>query len=168
MRESCINELLILTIYSSFFSHIYIYIYVCVCVCVCVFVCVCVTLCWALISMGVGKCQSEDSFVLAWNPHKGLAREISHETGRGRGKEGPRVKRSRQKRLGQRTDQSTEENRAASRREQELGLWTQARLAILRRWVSVPSGFVGISLEYTLERKYRKPGKSHRPLPSCT
>ena len=35
--------------------------------------------------------QSEDPLsVLARNPHKGLAREIFHETGRGRGKEGLR------------------------------------------------------------------------------
>ena len=32
-------------------------------------------------------------YVLARNPLRGLACEISHETGRGRGKEGPRVKR---------------------------------------------------------------------------
>ena len=37
-------------------------------------------------SVGVGDCQSEDHFVLARNPHKGLAREISYETGRRRGK----------------------------------------------------------------------------------
>ena len=28
--------------------------------------------------------------ILVQNTHKGLAREISHETGRGRGKKGPR------------------------------------------------------------------------------
>ena len=37
-------------------------------------------------SMGVGEPQSEDSFVLARNPRKELAREISYETGRRRGK----------------------------------------------------------------------------------
>ena len=43
------------------------------------------------VDVGVGKCQSEDSFVcFGVNPHKGLAYDISHETGRGRGKKGPR------------------------------------------------------------------------------
>ena len=37
-------------------------------------------------SVGVGEPQSEDSFVLVRNPHKGLAREISNETGRRPGK----------------------------------------------------------------------------------
>ena len=49
----------------------------------------------AFVSMvvGVGSSQRIPLSVLTRNPHKGLAREISHETGRGREKEGPRVKR---------------------------------------------------------------------------
>ena len=36
----------------------------------------------------VGESQLEDLFVcFVRDPHKGLAREISHETGRGQGKE---------------------------------------------------------------------------------
>ena len=42
------------------------------------------------VSVGVGTIQRIPLSVLARNPHKGLAREISHETGRGRGKEGYR------------------------------------------------------------------------------
>ena len=40
----------------------------------------------AFISVGVGECHLEDSFVLARNPYKGLAPEISYETGRRWGK----------------------------------------------------------------------------------
>ena len=39
------------------------------------------------VGVGVCKCQSEDSFVFVQSSHKGLAREISLETGRGLGKE---------------------------------------------------------------------------------
>ena len=43
------------------------------------------------VGVGVGKCQSEDSLsVLAQNPQKRLTREVSHETGKGREKEGPK------------------------------------------------------------------------------
>ena len=123
------------------------------------------TWCWAFISVGVGNCQSEDPFVLAWNPHKGLACKISFETGIGRRKKGPRaeekesVKRSGQNRAVNRRDQGREQtswqNRTVSRREQELGLWTQAGLANMRRWVSIPSGFEGILLEYMLTLVHR-------------
>ena len=53
----------------------------------------------AFVSVGVGASQKIPSSVLARNPHRGLMREISHETGRERGKEGPEnraVKRSEQ------------------------------------------------------------------------
>ena len=49
--------------------------------------------------------------VLARDPHKGLVCEISHETGRGRGKEGPREE--------GRTVSRREEKEAVSRREQK-------------------------------------------------
>ena len=103
------------------------------------------------------RCQSEDPFpFLVWNPHKGLVCKFSHKTRRGRGKEGPRESREGdQSREEDRTDQSTEENKAISRREQELNLWTQSGLANVRRWVSFTSGFVGISLEYTLTLAHR-------------
>ena len=73
--------------------------------------------------VGVGASQRIPLSVLARNPHKGLAREISHETRRGRGKEGPRaVKRGRQStevdRPRQRTAKSSQENREFDRREQ--------------------------------------------------
>ena len=58
--------------------------------------------------MWVSATQKIPLSVLVRHPHKGVAREIFHKTGRGRGKEGPRVKRSGQ-------------NRAVSRRQQEDG-----------------------------------------------
>ena len=93
----------------------------------------------AFISVGVGKCQSEDYFVLLQNPHKWLVHEISHLTGRGRRKEGPRVKRR---------SQSSEGGRTAGDNRRLLGpVDSEAGLANVRGWVSVPGGFVGISLE---------------------
>ena len=75
----------------------------------------------AFVSVGVDATQRIPLSILAENPHKGLAREIFHETERGRGKEGPRdqsageraeekesVKRSGQNRPVERTDQSIE------------------------------------------------------------
>ena len=41
------------------------------------------------VSVGVGASQRIPLSVLARNPHKGLVREISHETERERGKNGP-------------------------------------------------------------------------------
>ena len=43
----------------------------------------------SFVSVGVGANQRIPLSVLARNPHKGLAHETSHGTGRGRGKEGP-------------------------------------------------------------------------------
>ena len=82
-----------------------------------------VTLWVVSVSVGVGASQRIPFSVLAQNPHKGLAREISPETGRRRGKGGSRdsrydrtsrheraVKRSRtQLAEGSRRDQSTEQ-----------------------------------------------------------
>ena len=57
--------------------------------------------------------------VLARNPHKGLSREISHETGRGREKEGSRENRteeSREKNCQQkRVEQGSQQKNAGSR-----------------------------------------------------
>ena len=64
-------------------------------------------------------CQSESPLsVLARNPHKGLVREISHETGRGWGKEGPRDSRQARavKRRGS-TDQSRHQTSRQKSRE---------------------------------------------------
>ena len=74
--------------------------------------------------VGVDKCQSVD--FLARNPHKGLAREISHETGRGRGKEGSRVNRSGQNRpvdrsRGKQTVKRRRQKREVERAEQSAG-----------------------------------------------
>ena len=66
------------------------------------------------VGVGVGASQRIPLSVLARNPHKGLAREISLETGKGRMKEGPRVKRS-------------EQNRPVGRREQTVGRREQSK-----------------------------------------
>ena len=53
-------------------------------------------------------------------------------------------------------EETRTENRPFGRREQELGLVdSEAGLANVRGWVSVPGGFVGISLEYTLALAHR-------------
>ena len=111
--------------------------------------------------VGVGDSHRIPLSVLARNPHKELAREIFHETGRRRGKEGRRAEQGRrQNREGGRTDQSTEvggnrQSREVDRREQsiEVGgsrllgcVGPEAGLANVRGWVSIPGGFVGISL----------------------
>ena len=102
---------------------------VCVCVCVCVeekyaknylrdvlliyyVVFPSVTLWVASVSVGVGARQRIPLSALARNPHKGLAREISHETGRRQGKEGP-----------------SGQDRTVSRREQQrpIGMREQSR-----------------------------------------
>ena len=44
---------------------------------------------------------------------------------------------------------------------------TRAGLVNVKRWVSFPGGFVGISLEYTLAIAHRILGKCHKLLPSC-
>ena len=95
---------------------------------------------------GRGWVPIRGSHFLFWseNPHKELAREISYEIGRRRGKEGPRA------------EQKSGQTRAVGRREQELGpAESEAGLANVRGWVSVPGGFVGISLEYTLTLAHR-------------
>ena len=119
--------------------------------------------------IGVGASQRIPLSVLVQNPHKGLAQEISHETGRGLGKEGPRaeekeeVKRRRQNREVDRIEQPVGESRW------QLGsMDSKAGLANIRRWVSIPGDFVGVSLEYTLAIAHRMLEKCHKLLPSCT
>ena len=94
----------------------------------------------AFVSVGVSASQRIPLSVLAQNPHKGFASKISHETRRGGGKarsQNRAVERT------ERTGQSREQKRAVSRREQELGpVDSEARLANMRGWVSVPGGFV--------------------------
>ena len=55
-----------------------------------------------------------------------------------------------------RTEETSQQNRAVSRRERELEpVDSEAGLANVRGWVNVPGGFVGISLEYTLALAHR-------------
>ena len=92
--------------------------------------------------------------VLARNTHKGIAREISHETGRRRGKP-----RSQSRTEQSRTEQGSQQERAVDRslgkpmvRERRLlgPVEQKAGLSNVRGWVSIPGDFVGISVEYTL------------------
>ena len=66
--------------------------------------------------------------VLARNPHKGLAREISHETGRGRVKESPRAEQRK------RAEQRSQQNRAVDRREQELEFLEDELAFVVTLW----------------------------------
>ena len=79
----------------------------------------------------MGASQRIPLSVLARNPHKGIAREIFHESGRGRGKEGPRdsVSWREQKGPGQSreggsrekwAEQTSRENRAVDRSQEKL------------------------------------------------
>ena len=101
-------------------------------------------------SCGCG-CQSENLSVLTRFSHKGPSREISHESGSGREKEGPKEDRREQSAERIRRDQSTEqvsqEMRVRQRRDQSKEFrkaaartcWpTDAGLANARRWVSIP------------------------------
>ena len=122
----------------------------------------CDTLRVAPVSVCVGASQWNSLSVLARNPHKGPAREISHKTRNRRGKEGPREDRKTQSAKGSRRDQSTEqvsqEMRVGQRGDQSTEVrkvaaktcWpTDAGLTNARRWVSIPSGFVEVSRKYT-------------------
>ena len=128
----------------------------------------------AIRCVGLSECQSEDPVVfLVRNPHKELASEISHETGRGRGKEDPKV-RERQNREVNRAGQSTgESSRQKSGEADGRERWLlesvdwDAGLDNMRRWDSIPGGFVGISLEYTLALAHRMIGTYHRFHLSC-
>ena len=108
---------------------------------------------WAFIVLvWVSARQKIPLSVLGRNPHKELAREIFHETGRGRGKEGPwenregsRKEKRAEKRPGQRKRQSAGESRWL------LGcVDLDDGFANVRRWVGIPGDFVGISHEDTL------------------
>ena len=147
------------------------------------------------------SCHRADCWLVVWvlwhinicrllNPHKGPAREISHETGSGQGKEVPREDRRRQSAEGSSRDQSAGEvsqekdtvSRGESRdqsagevsqedavsrrenREDSRQRWKQARedksAALVALW--------GFSLEYTLALAHRMHKKYYRlPHPHC-
>ena len=62
------------------------------CVCVCVYVCVWYDGWHLFLRVWVSASKKTALSVLALNPQKGRTRDISYQTGRGRGKEGPRAK----------------------------------------------------------------------------
>ena len=104
----------------------------------------------AFVSVGVGASQRIPLSVLARNLHKRLAREISHRKKTRKGRSLGEQKKAVNRR---------EQNRPVGRREQELGpVDSEAGLANVRGWVSVPPGFAGISLEYTLALGHRCTG----------
>ena len=104
---------------------------------------ICVTWWVAFISVGVGKCQSEDSFVCfgakATQDRKRMREERSE---------------SQQKWTGQRTDQLTEKG-SRQKRAGAITCGLRSGLANVRGWVSIPYGFVEISLEYMLTLAHR-------------
>ena len=107
----------------------------------------------------VGECQSEDPFVwFGTKPaQRACERDLPWDQNKTReGRFQRRIEkwteqRSRQN-FGEADSQEKEaETWAVGRREQELGPKDpEAWLAYVRGWVSVPGGFVRISLEYTL------------------
>ena len=104
--------------------------------------------------VGVGKCQSEYSFVCfgAKPTQKAYAQNFPPEEDKGRKvRESTEVDRRDQ---GIKTDQSTEQGS----RQKRAGARTyglRSRFTNVRGRVSVPCGFVGISLEYTLALAHR-------------
>ena len=98
--------------------------------------------------------------VLARNPHKGLAREISCETRKSRVK--ARSQSSQQKRaVNRRRGKVTVRDRRVL--SEEVGpVDPEAGLANMRGWVSVPGGCVGISPGYTLAIAHRCTRKPHK------
>ena len=129
----------------------------------------------SLLWVWISASQKIPLSVLTRNQHNGLAREISNETGRERRKEGPREKRSGQDREMDRIGQSTEQKKPVDRTGPSAGesrrllgpVDSDAGLANLRRWVSIPGDFVGISLEYTLADGRRAVQKCNKLLCSC-
>ena len=99
----------------------------------------------------VGKCQSEDSSVCFGA--KPTQRACTRDFPRDR----KRTREGRPESQQMWTEEIRAENRAVSRREQATArMWgLKAGLADVRGWVSVPYGFVGISLEYTLALAHR-------------
>ena len=103
----------------------------------------------------------------AWNPHKGCACEIFHETGRGRGKA----------RSQRRTEEGSGHNRIVNRREQstEVGesrllrpVDTEVGLANVRGWFSVPGGlweFRSNIRSWLLTDEQKVTQKCHKLLP---
>ena len=103
------------------------------------------------VGVGVGASQRIPLSILAWNPHKGLAREISYKTGRRRGRS--------QKRRNQSTEQGSRQKleEADGRERWLLGpADPEVRLANVREWVSFPNDFVGILLEYMRAIAHRR------------
>ena len=117
-------------------------------------------------------CQSEDPFVCfgAKPTQRACARDLPRDRKR---TEQSRTEESRErKKKQQSTELGSRQNMTVGRREQELGaVDSEAGLANVRGRVSVPGGFVGISLEYTLALAHRcteSYAKCHKLLPSCS
>ena len=93
------------------------------------------------------------SFLWVWVPVRGsLVCFGAKPTQRACARDFPRDrKRTREGRSQSGTEKTSRQNREIGRREQEQGpVDSEVGLANVRGWVSVPGGFVGISLEYTL------------------
>ena len=132
--------------------------------------------------VGVGKCHSEDPFVCfgAKPTQRACAWYLLRYLRKTREVRSQGEQRRRQNRAFDRRGQSTEvgrsrQSREEDRRRQSAGerWWllvcvvSNAGSANLRRLVSIPGSFVGISLEYTLAIAHRMLGKCHELLLSC-
>ena len=123
----------------------------------------------AFISVCVGATQRISLSVLARNLHK----ERERETGSGGGKEGPRLHRESQLTKEDGREQSIwdscpEKDTIGRRRQREDG--TRAKKTV-KRWVSITSGFVEVSHNYSPAIAYKCTKSctkvSHRLSPSC-
>ena len=108
----------------------------CVCVCVCVCECVCVTQCIA-IRFRLCWRQSDDLFVcFDAKPTQRTEKDISRETGSGRGKKCP---------WEDRKSQLTKQGRLEIAVQGKDGQQKEAVSEDIQRWVNIPSGFVEVS-----------------------
>ena len=104
------------------------------------------------------------SICLFWReiPTKGFPARFLTRPEEDGGRKVSELKRRSQSREVEKTDQSTDENRVVSRREQELGLWTQGRFGQRRRWVSIPwwlcGNFARVHVRFS-SQKHRLLGK---------
>ena len=110
------------------------------------------------VSEGVGASQRTPLSVLARNPHKGLAHNIFHETGRRRQKRAV-------SRRNQSTEESSQEKRAGS---MACGLrgWVGQHERMNQRSWWLYGNFARIHARDSLQ-KDKKLGKCHKLLPSC-
>ena len=114
-----------------------------------------VTLWVASVSVCMGASQRTPLSVLARNLHKGLAREISHETGRTReGRSQRSVGRRGQSREGQSAEETSRQNRVRR--------WESGREETSQQKSALQGALWEFSLEYTFALAHRMHKKCYR------